>query len=144
MSIMETNWKLIKNLMNAAIDTCERIEASGFKETDRDAMIDVRGQSVSVQDFLTSAWTAPENLRYAIIRQRHEAGTDAPYVTETARILVSMAQAAAELIGAGDKEPAGAIEAQNIVKWFNEHAAPGVERAVAERREQQKNEGNAE
>lgn len=69
---MKTDWNVIRGMMNAAINACERIEASGYAETDRDATINVGGQQVSVRDMLVSAWTYPENLRYQIIRQRHE------------------------------------------------------------------------
>ncbi len=138
---MDTNWKLIRELLNAAIDTCERIEASGYKETDRDAVIDVIGQPVSVQDLLTSAWTAPESLRYAIIRHRHDVGINAAYVSETARILVSTAQAAAEMIGAGGGDTFTALQSQKMTAWFNEHAAPAIERAIAARRQQENDEG---
>jgi len=31
-------------------------------------MIDIGGQKVSVHDFLVTAWTYPEKLRYQIIR----------------------------------------------------------------------------
>lgn len=72
---MKTDWNVVRNLMNAAIDACERIEASGYVEADRDAVIDIAGQEVSVHDLLVSAWTYPEKLRYQIIRERHDAGS---------------------------------------------------------------------
>ena len=103
---MKSDWNLIREMIGAAIDACERVEAAGYTEADRDATIDVGGQQVSVQDFLVSAWTLPENLRYQIIRERHDKAADLPYVPEAARILVATAQASAELIGAGEKSPA--------------------------------------
>lgn len=130
---MKTDWNLIREMMIAAIDACERIEAAGYTENDRDATIDVEGQQVSIHDFLVSAWTLPENLRYQIIRERHDQATDLRYVPEAARVLVAMAQAGAELIGAGDTAPAG-DGIQKMVQWFGSHAAPGVEQAVANRR----------
>jgi hypothetical protein len=120
-------------MMAAAIDACERIEASGYRADDRDATIDVHGQPVSVHDILASAWTFPEAMRYRIVRHRHDQGADAPYVPETARILVAMAQASAELIGADRAVPAGDI--RQMIAWFAEHAAPGIERAIARRRD---------
>lgn len=131
---MQTDWTLIRDMMKAAIDACERIEASGYKETDRDAAISVNGHMISVQDLIASAWTYPENVRYKIIRQRHDEGSDLPYVPEAARILVAMAQAAVELIGAGSHEPPGADETRKMILWFGGHAAPGIEQAIADRR----------
>lgn len=58
--------------MSAAIDAFERIEAAGYTENDRDATIDFEGQEVIVHDFLVSAWTLPENVRYQIIHERHD------------------------------------------------------------------------
>ncbi len=130
---MKSDWNLIRGMMGAAIDACERIEAAGYTESDRDASIDVGGQQVSVQDFLVSAWTLPENLRYQIIRERHDQATGLPYVPEAARILVAMAQASAELIGAGDTAPTR-DDIQKMIQWFGNHAAPGIEQAIADRR----------
>ena len=130
---MKTDWNLIREMMGAAIDACERIESTGYIENDRDATIDVGGQQVSVHDFLVSAWTLPENLRYQIIRERHEEAADLAYVPETARVLIATAQASAELIGAGETSPAeGNI--QKMIQWFGTHAAPGIEQAIADRR----------
>lgn len=130
---MKTDWNLIRTMMGAAIDACERIEATGCTEHDRDATIDVEGQKVSVHDFLVSTWTLPENIRYRIIRERHDKATDLPYVPETARILVAMAQAGAELIGAGEPAPAEG-DIRKMIQWFADHAAAGIERAIADRR----------
>lgn len=130
---MKTDWNLIRQMMGAAIDACERIEAAGYTEADRDASIEVGGQQVSVHDFLVSAWTLPESLRYQIIRERHDQAADLAYVPEAARILVAMAQASAELIGAGDTSPAG-DGIQKMIQWFGSHAAPGIEQAIADRR----------
>ncbi|MCZ7450230.1 hypothetical protein O8B93_21835 [Agrobacterium rhizogenes] len=130
---MKTDWNLIREMMSVAIDACERIEVVGYAENDRDATIDVKGQQISVHDFLVSAWTLPENLRYQIIRERHDQATDLPYVPEAARVLVVMAQASAELIGAGDTTPTG-DGIQKMIQWFENHATPGVEQAIADRR----------
>lgn len=130
---MKTDWNLVRTMLGAAIDACERIEAAGYTENDRDATIDVGGQQVSVHDFLVSAWTLPENLRYQIIRERHDQAADLPYVPEAARVLVATAQASAELIGAGENIPAGdAI--QRMIEWFGDHAASGIEEAIAKHR----------
>ena len=129
---MKTDWNVIRGMMNAAINACERIEASGYAETDRDATINVGGQQVSVHDMLVSAWTYPENLRYQIIRERHEKETDLPYVPETARILLAMSQAAAELVNAGDVTPAQE-KVREMIAWFDNHLVPGIESATATR-----------
>jgi len=130
---MKTDWEQIRGMMNAAIDACERIEATGYVAADRDATIDVRGQAVSVHDLLVSAWTYPENIRYQIIRERHAKEADLAYVPETARILIAMAEAGAELIQAGDAAPARE-NIQTMIAWFGNHAAAGIERAVSDRR----------
>lgn len=131
---MKTDWGLIRGMMNAAIDTCERVEAGQYSEVDRDAVIEVNGQKVSVQDFLTSGWTASENLRYEIIRSRHDNNVDLAYVPETARILVAMAHAAAELIGAGAENAPAAENSRRLMSWFHDHLAPGIEGAIAAKR----------
>lgn len=130
---MKTDWNVIRGMMNAAIDACERIEASGYVETDRDATINIGGQQVSVQDMLVSAWTYPENLRYQIIRERHETGPDLPHVPETTRILLAMSQAAAELVNAGEVTPAQG-KLQEMIAWFDSGLVPGIEAATATRR----------
>jgi hypothetical protein len=103
---MKTDWQQIREMMNTVIDSCEQIETAGFNEEHRSATVEIKGVDYSVQEFLISAWTLPENIRFQIIRERHETGNDLPYVPEAARILVSMAQACAELVGAADTAPA--------------------------------------
>jgi hypothetical protein len=130
---MKTDWNLIRTMMGTAIEICERIEAVGYSENDRGATVNVGGQQVSVYEFLVSAWTLPENIRYQIIRDRHDKAADLPYVPEAARILIAMAQASSELIGAGPADPAG-DGIKKMIQWFNNHAGPGIERAIADHR----------
>ena len=126
---MQTDWQQIREMMNTVIDSCEQIETAGFREEHRAATVDIKGIDYSVQEFLISAWTLPENIRYQIIRERHEAGGDLPYVPEAARILVAMAQACAELVGAHDIAPAKkAIEGMN--HWYKGYAVPHVMTAI--------------
>lgn len=132
--VMNTDWNLIRDMLNAAVDACERIEATGFTPADRAATLDVHGQPVSVQDFLVSAWTLPENIRHQIIRDRHEAQVDQSYVPETARILTAMAEAAAELIGGAEAKPAE-TGIREMIDWYRDHATPGIEAAIAQSRE---------
>ena len=63
----------------------------------------------------------------------HGPAADLPYVPEAARDLVATAQASAELIGAGGNFPAG-DSIQRMIEWFADHAASGIEQAIAERR----------
>jgi hypothetical protein len=126
---METNWTLVRDVLNAAIDSCEALERAGYIEQHRGRTVAVNGQPVSVQDFLVSAWTLPESARYAVIRQRHEKGIDSPYVPETARILTAVTAACVELIGAG-KEPPGGTQMQEVARWYRNHFDPHMKRAV--------------
>lgn len=130
---MKTDWDSIRAMLNAAVDACERIEALRYAEADREATIDIGGQEVSVHDFLVSAWTYPEKLRYQIIRERHDTGDDLPYVPATARILLAMSQASIELVNAGEVTPAK-YDIQQMINWFEEDLVPGIERAIATRR----------
>jgi hypothetical protein len=130
---MRTNWNLVREMMNAGIDACERIEATGFDEFDRDATVNVNGQPVSVHDLLISAWTYPENIRYQVIRERHDQNVNLDYVPETARILTALAQVGAELIKAGDMAQVES-SVQKMVQWFQSHASPSIEQAIADRR----------
>ncbi|WP_321888610.1 hypothetical protein [Paraburkholderia bannensis] len=57
---------------HAAIDSCERLEQAGYAEEHRSRSVQIDGRQVSVQEFLISAWTLPENVRYEVIRTRHD------------------------------------------------------------------------
>lgn len=126
---MKTDWDVIRSMMATAIDACEAIEAMGYEEAHRDIAIDVGSHRVTVFEYMISAWTLPESLRYQIIRERHDAGADLPYVPEFARIIVAMAQASAELIGAKDSAPAQAA-LQQMMAWYRDHALPGLQQAI--------------
>jgi hypothetical protein len=126
---METDWNLIRDVLSAAIDSCEKLELAGYVEDHRGRTVEVNGQQVSVQDFLVSAWTLPESVRYAVIRQRHDKGIDSPYVPEAARILVAVATACAEIVGAG-KRPPGANEMRGMADWYRNHFDSNVKRAI--------------
>lgn len=128
---MNTDWARVRDLMAAAIDTCERIEQAGFREEDRGLTTDIGGTAVSLNDMMVSAWTLPENLRYRIIRARHEEGSDLSYIPETARILTAMAAAAAELIGAGHQKPESCRdELDRALDWYRSHATSILEQFV--------------
>lgn len=127
---MKTDWRLIREVLNAAIDSCERLEQPGYAEEHRSRSVQVNGQRVSVQDFLISAWTLPENARYEVIRARHDKGLDLPYVPEASRILTAVSAACAELIGAGDMPPAEPYM-RGMIDWYRNHFDPNVQRAVS-------------
>ncbi|MBP1853512.1 hypothetical protein [Rhizobium halophytocola] len=129
-----TDWNVIRGMMAAAIDACERVEATGVQEGDREAVVRLLGQDVSVFDLLTSAWTYPENIRYAIIRERHDRGDNLAHVPEFARILVAMAQAAAETIGSSEGHAPAGAQIDAMIAWYGDHAVPGIEKAIDLRR----------
>lgn len=126
---MKTDWQQIREMMNTVIDSCEQIETAGFNEEHRSATVEIKSVDYTVQEFLISAWTLPENIRYRIIRERNEAGNDLPYAPEAARILASMTQACAELVGAADTATAQkAIAGMN--HWYKAYALPNMTTAT--------------
>ncbi|CDY75200.1 hypothetical protein BGLT_04098 [Caballeronia glathei] len=127
---MKTDWDLIREMMNTAIDACEQIEAMGYAERHRGIAVEVGGQAVSVQDFIVSAWTFPENIRYRIIRERHDSHADLPYVPEASRIMNAMARACGELIGGAHARPADAA-IREMLQWYRAHAVPHLRQAIA-------------
>lgn len=126
---MTTNWTLIREAVNTAIDSCERLENLGYAEQHRILQVDVDGRPISVYSFLVSAWTLPENVRYEIVRTRHDENIDLRYVPETARILTAVTAACSELIGAGGSTAADEW-AQGMIRWYRDHFDPHVERAI--------------
>lgn len=135
---MSTDWELIRNLMNAALDACQTVDRLNIDLNDHAKTTEVNGQNVSVSDFLQSAHTYPEALRYSIIRSRHDLGDDTPYTPETARILVNVAKACAELIDARElniattgvhpqltaKTQSIRQEVDGLARWYGEHFSP--------------------
>lgn len=126
---MTTDWKLIRNLMAAVIDTCEDIEAAGYAEADRGRTVVLREQPVTLYDVMVSAQTLPEQLRYEVIRERRDKGADAAYVPEAARMIVRMAEACSELVGADETKPAEEF-ARWAIDWYRQVAGPAVCRAL--------------
>lgn len=103
--------------MNAVIDFCEKLEATGYSENDRQMTVLIEGREVTLFDVVTSAWAIPENLRYNIIRSRHEQGDDLPYVMEISRVITAMAHAAAELVDAkSTSTPDASI--RSAIDWY--------------------------
>lgn len=130
---MKTDWKTIRELMSAVIDFAEGIEMAGYDGADRGLTVQTNGRSTSLSDFMVSAYTLPENLRYRIIRDRHDKGADAPYTSEIARAIKSMGEACAELAGAANAKPAEE-QIQMAIRWYGEYALPHIEKALAAKR----------
>jgi hypothetical protein len=130
-----TDWNPIRSMMAAVIDACEQIEAMGCAEEHRHLPVGTRGANVS--DTTTSTWTYPENMRYRIVRERHAHGADLPYVPEAARALVTMAQAAAELVGAKEAAPSEAA-LREMIFWYRDQAVPELRAAIAPTGRQQR------
>ncbi|WP_127077721.1 hypothetical protein [Rhodomicrobium lacus] len=128
---MITDWQTIRALMAAAIDFAEAVERAGLSEEDRGRTVHVDGRTVSLFDIMASASTLPEALRYRIIRDRHDLGADAPYVSENARIVMAMTGACVELIGAGYANPAPE-DIRKAIGWYRDHALPLLLKAKAE------------
>ena len=129
---MQTDWALVREMMMGAIDACERLEALGLGEEDRYLTGEANGSTASVFDALTGAWTYPESVRYRLIAERSAAGVDRAYLPESARILRNVAEACAELVGAGEPAP-GAAEAREMVRWYSGHLGPLLEDATRSR-----------
>lgn len=137
---MATDWALIRELMNAAIDACEAAEGLQLREQDRG--LPTGSDGVVVWEVLTSAWTYPENTRYAVIRARHRLRDDAPYRPEFARVLQEVAGVCTELVGASrldapgpDAEGAVATPSiralvQQLARWYPEHMVRQLQHAA--------------
>lgn len=150
---MGTNWQLIRKVLNSAVDACEAVENAGVTEFDRGATFEVAGvTSGTMWDYLQSGWIAPENLRYAIIRARHELGEDKPYTNELSRIIEEAGRLSAELVGAEDTrtrvqnvgapfENDASIEemTESLCDWYQRVMMPSVSRIM-----DQKNNGGGE
>lgn len=136
---MTTDWALIREVMNAVIDACEATERLELPETDRALPT---GSGANVFDVLTSAWTYPENLRYAVIRARHDLAEDAPYRSELTRALTQAAEACGELVGATRlQQPSNAVGARDGIAagmralsiWYRTQMVPQLTQAATTR-----------
>ncbi len=134
---MATDWTLVRGLMAAAIDACEAAERLGVRESDRPLLT---GTGASVFDVMTSAWTYPENVRYAVVRARHALSDGAPYRPELARALAEAAKVCSELVGAThlDEAPAAGgkplrATIRSLARWYREEMPAQLTRAVQTR-----------
>jgi hypothetical protein len=106
--------------------------AAGYIEADCGRAVVLREQPVTLYDVMGSAQTLPEQLRYKVIRERRDKGGDAAYVPEAARMIVHMAEACSELVGADETKSAEQF-ARWAIDWYRQVAGPAVCRALAER-----------
>ena len=128
---MTTDWNLIRELMNSVIDACEAIDELVLTANDRDAPTGA-GPS-NVYDVLQSAWTYPENARYAVICSRHDLGDDKHYTPESARAIVHVAQLCGELVGASNAETIQK-PAREVAQWYREQMTPQITKAIDAKR----------
>ncbi|AJD40243.1 hypothetical protein RGR602_CH00882 [Rhizobium gallicum bv. gallicum R602sp] len=109
------------------------MEAAGYRESDRDAAISVRGQDVSVHDFRTSAWTIRKTFDTRSSESATKRQTTVPMYRKPPASL-SPWRAAAEIIGSGQPKAPAADDIRKMITWFGSHAVPGVEQAIGNRR----------
>jgi hypothetical protein len=128
---MNTDWELVRELMNSVIDACEAVENLNLTENERDTPLATA--PANVWDVLQSSWTYPENVQYAVILARHQLGNDKSYTPEAARALVNAARVCAELVGAGEAQPIQAPVKQ-LAQWYSTHMVPQVTNAVETKR----------
>ena len=147
---MNTDWKLIRGVMNSVLDACEQLEATGATESDRGASTRIGDADVTVWEFLQSAWIMPENYSYMAVRLRHDLKEDKPFTPELARVLQRTAVFCSELIGAQRlDDQVGAINpyaptqskslrqlALELETWFASHFVQGVSKALANSRKE--------
>ena len=140
---MKTDWNLIRELMNAAIDSCEQVENLDVSVSERAAFNVINNQRVTVWEYLQSAWIYPENSSYFITRARHVLGENKPFTPELARTLQGAALFCSELIGATkldipvrDVNPHSSGEksirrlALDLVEWYKNDFVSGVQKAI--------------
>lgn len=148
---MPTDWNLIRELVNSALDACEALDRLEITDDERSATIRTEhGQfSGSVWDALQSAHTFPENVRYMVIRGRGQLDDSAPFVQPVSRMLQQVGSLAAELVGAQQlqvpvkgidpysPERGQSIESaiQNLAEWYESHLVPNIEGALARTRD---------
>lgn len=143
-----TNWNLIRDLMNTAIDACEAVEKLEITLDEWDILTEL--SPATVWEVLQSAWTSPEAVQYSIIRARHQLGDDLPYRPAAARTLAAVAQVCSELIDAKDIttgltgiNPHHLNEEQSITDtvsqlalWYRKHMIPQLTKAINAKRAQ--------
>ena len=148
---MTTDWQLIRKLVNSTLDACEAIDRMDISDQERAVLVGgIAGeQGPTVWDSLQSAYIAPENLRYSVIRGRAQLDDAAPFVQPVSRVLQQMGMLAAELVGAEqlhtplkgldpyrpDSSTTLATEVENLAQWYEVFLRPGIESALEKARE---------
>lgn len=146
---MKTDWNLIKNVMNAAIDACEAVDRENLAEQERSATTNVAGVDVSVSDLMQSAWVYPENLSYSVIRTQHKLNCDKHYSSELARVISNVGKLCGELVDAQDTTsqvtginpymPNHSESVEEMVthlsQWYRHHMVVNVKAAINQTRD---------
>jgi len=130
-----TDWALIRKLMNAAIDTCENIENLGVNESHRSVVVK---DTVTINDYLISAWAAPENLTRQVICKSHELGQSKPYTDELARTMSSIGSLCSELVKLenidqkSDSQNPLSIkdDIEQLCNWYETYCVPELQKAM--------------
>ena len=124
---MKTDWQLVRELMNSVIDACEAVENLDLTPNDHDTPLAT--SPANVWDALQSSHIYPENVRYEIIRVRHDMENDKDFTPESARALVNAAKVCAELVGAGEAQPIQE-PVRKLAHWYSAHMVPQISNAV--------------
>lgn len=147
---MATDWKLVRRLVNSALDACEALDHLEITDDERSTAVRAaNGQTAgTVWDALQSAHIFPENVRYMVIRGRGQLGDSAPFVQPVSRVLQQTGLLAAELVGSQqlqvpikgidpyspEREQSLESVIENLATWYESHLVPNVEIALANAR----------
>ncbi len=138
---MKTDWNLIREVFNSAVNALETVDRLGIDENHRHLPFQRDGADIChVWDFLQSAWTYPENLSFDVVRARHDLNADRPYTNEKSRTLLKVAQLCAELIDAKEVQAQavtigstkssieGAVT--NLADWYRSYMISALEQVM--------------
>jgi hypothetical protein len=128
---MKTDWQLIRELMNSVIDACEAVENLGITATE--CVTPLAASPAIVRDALQSSWIYPKNVRYEVVRIRHQLENDKHFTQESERALVNAAKVCAELIGAGEAQPIR-NSVRKLAQWYPTHMVPQITNAITTQR----------
>lgn len=140
---MKTDWSLIRDTFNAAIDALETVDRLGIDESHRHIAFRKDGEIICcIWDFLQSSWTYPENLSFDLVRARHELNAVRPYTNEKSRTLLKVAQLCAELVdakdvqsqitGSGEKKTSIEEMVKTLADWYLGYMIPALEKTMKE------------
>jgi hypothetical protein len=142
---MKTDWNLIRDTFNAAIDALETVDRLAIDENHRHLPFEKDGEVVChIWDFLQSSWTYPENLSFDLVRARHDLNADHPYTNEKSRTLLKVAQLCAELVdtkdvqsqisGSGEKQASIEQMVKTLSDWYRNYMIPALEKTMKDSR----------